>query len=664
MPRFAELPDGTRLEFPDDTPDDVIDAAVKRELGVSSEPQPISQFNDPRGAALTIGSSAIAEPLSGLAGILGFGTGLIGGLVPGGETPLNKATRFGTASVEGTRDFITIDPINDASARAVESIGNVAEGATKAVRSPIAGLAGLGSLAINQDINKASETTRSVINEGIGPTAAEALDEAGAPPSVSALTKAIPTGIASVLGVRGVSRVNPRVAQVSDELSVNLQRRGIDPSDASPENIQRIQQAITELDDAQRARVETLRDVGIDEPTRAQVTRSADDFQLQQETAKRSGPVRDRLETQEGQIAQTFDRAIEGTEGRPVTSGSSVVDEVVGRSTSLDDQISALYRKARQQADGEVSLDNFAKRVIDNLDSDGASDGLFSAVRGELRRRGVIDNDGNVIGKVDVATAEEIRKFVNSQFDARNKTFANTQIRQLKETLDNDVFRAAGEDIFREARAAKRSFEEGLSNARISRFDKQNRSLVRDILENKIDPDSLVQRITSSKSYRAEDLRQLRDYLSQTDSGIAAFDDLRAQVLQNIRDKAFIGPEDAQGVRALSRAALERELKSIGQSRLDVLFTIEERGLLNKLLAATRIREPVRGTALGKGPSAQAVEALNKQITDFPLLGRLFEGLKLNRDGRVVLSGQVRPESVVVSAPAEAALVPLAIGSE
>lgn len=40
MAKYAELPDGTRLEFPDETPDDVIDATVKRELGVSQEVAP------------------------------------------------------------------------------------------------------------------------------------------------------------------------------------------------------------------------------------------------------------------------------------------------------------------------------------------------------------------------------------------------------------------------------------------------------------------------------------------------------------------------------------------------------------------------------------------------------------------------------------------------
>ena len=38
MARIAELPDGRRLEFPNDTPDEVIQAAVRRELGVIAQP--------------------------------------------------------------------------------------------------------------------------------------------------------------------------------------------------------------------------------------------------------------------------------------------------------------------------------------------------------------------------------------------------------------------------------------------------------------------------------------------------------------------------------------------------------------------------------------------------------------------------------------------------
>ncbi len=42
MSKFAELPDGTKLEFPDDTTDDVIDSTVKKHLGVSATPKSLA----------------------------------------------------------------------------------------------------------------------------------------------------------------------------------------------------------------------------------------------------------------------------------------------------------------------------------------------------------------------------------------------------------------------------------------------------------------------------------------------------------------------------------------------------------------------------------------------------------------------------------------------
>lgn len=615
---------------------------------------------DNRSAVPSMLSSAIAEPIAGFAGVVGATAGGIGKKFFGTEeTGAEKGNRF----VNATRDFLTIDPQNEASERALERVGKGAEVLTKGVRAPAAGLAGLVQLPFN-GVEGAAGTVDRTLNEGVGPTAASFADDLGAPPFISAGIEAIPVGIVSALGVRGATRANPRIAAVSDDLEVVLKRSGIDPSDASPQNVARIQKAIDDLDASQQARIDTLKDVGVDNPTKAQVTRSADDFQQQQEVAKRSGPVRERLESQEAAISQTFDDAVTSTGGKPVTSGSTVVDEVVGRSTKLDQEISRLYAKAREQATGDVGLEGFTKKVFDNLDSDGATEGLFSAVKGELKRRGVVDDGGTVIAKVDVATAEEIRQFINKQFDAKNKTFANSEIRGLKDALDNDVFKAAGRDVFLEARAAKIDFEEGLSSAGISKFDKNTKSLVRDILENKIDPDSLVDKITSSKSYRASDLKQLRDFLNQTDEGIAAFDDLRAQVMQGIKEKSFFGPEDAQGVQALSRAKLESAVNKIGNERMNILFTVPERTLIKKLLAASKIREPVRGTALGKGPSAQAIEALNQEIKNWPVVGKLINAIKVSAEGKVVLSGTPKSASAVVSAPLEAVAVPLAVGSE
>lgn len=89
MSRFAELPDGKRLEFPDDTLDEVIQATVRRELGLGAPTAPIEAPTQPPGpptpqlplggarsagleSLFSVGGSAIAEPASGLAGIAGL----------------------------------------------------------------------------------------------------------------------------------------------------------------------------------------------------------------------------------------------------------------------------------------------------------------------------------------------------------------------------------------------------------------------------------------------------------------------------------------------------------------------------------------------------------------------------------------------------------------
>lgn len=612
------------------------------------DPIPNPELDPLRGGdeLTSIATSAIAEPVAGFAGIA---TGLANqiGL---GELAGNRTA---SQAVEDTRSALTFQPRDEESQGRLEAIGKGAEKVATAVRRPVAGLVGLASLPFGVD--QAAENVRRIEGEGIGPVAGEAVADITGSPALGAGVAALPTAIVSALGIRGINKVSPKLKAFSDDVVEVLQKQGIDPTDASPANVERIKNVIQEFTTEQQARIDAFKKVGIERPTRAQITRDKTDFQRQQELSKKSGRVNDELEAQEATLSEAFDTAIKDTQGRPVTSGSSVVDEVVGRSTKLDTKIGELYSKARRLSgfEPDVDLSRFASRVIDNLDSDGATGGLFTAVKGELRRRGVIDNDGNILSKVDVDTAEEIRKFINQQFDAKNTSFANSQGRMLKETLDDDVFRSAGKDIFNEARKAKADFESELSAAKISKFDKNNKSLVRDILENKIDPDSLVDRITSSKSYRATDLKQLRDYLHQTDNGIKAFDDLRAQVLKSIKEKAFAGPVDQAGVGALSRARLENLLNKIGDERLNVLFTVEERSLLRNIMKVAKLREPVRGTALGKGPSAQAIASLGDRLANNSIIGALFESISVGKNGKVVLNGKVEiPEVRNVSSPA------------
>jgi len=211
---------GQQLRLTGDSPP--TEAELEQIFGVAPQPPATIAARPPgdvRGAGgealLTIGSQAVAEPVAGLAGLAGLFAGVVGGplslLDPSRETAAEKAARF----VRGTREAITIDPFTQAGEAAVEQVGRVAELGVKAVRAPVAGLAGLFQLATGAGGEAAAETVRRITEEGIGPTAGRALQDIGAPPIVSALAETIPTGIATVAGVRTPFRRVPEAPPVA-----------------------------------------------------------------------------------------------------------------------------------------------------------------------------------------------------------------------------------------------------------------------------------------------------------------------------------------------------------------------------------------------------------------------------------------------------------------
>ena len=67
MSKFVELPDGTKLEFPDDTEDTIIDSVVKKHLGVSDKRE--TTFMEDIG----IGMGQAAKPIVKATGLFGGG---------------------------------------------------------------------------------------------------------------------------------------------------------------------------------------------------------------------------------------------------------------------------------------------------------------------------------------------------------------------------------------------------------------------------------------------------------------------------------------------------------------------------------------------------------------------------------------------------------------
>lgn len=581
----------------------------------------------------TIATGAIAAPISGLAGI-------VGGLIPGEQ---GQAARF----QEATQEALTFQPRTEAGQAGLQAVGEAAQVVGDVATRIPAGLAGIPQ-ALTGDITGATETIEGIQERGLPATLGEATLEATGSPLLAAGAASAPEAMLELLGFKGanIAKGTKKITGITDDVEQTLARADINIDDLSDQNVTKIQAAIKEDLTAQAERAEFLREQGI-EPTKAQITRDAADFIEQQEVAKTSGKVRQALEGQEALIVNKFDESIAGTGGQPVTSGSTVTDTITNRSTVLDNEISDLYKAARDRAPGEknVRMTELASLLKQKAPSNEAAKGLINSIKGDLQARGILDEKFKVTGRVDVDTAEEVRKSINAHFDSTSD-LGRGLMREFKEALDADTLKAAGEDIFNQARKAKAKFEADLNRAKVSKFDKRKTSLVRDVLENKVDPDKLAEQIVSGSKYRTEDLNQLKTYLTKTGTpdqrkaGVNAWNDLKAQTLNSIKEKAFIGPEDAAGNRALSRAALETSMKRIGEAKLNTLFDKKEKKFLDDILRVSKLREPVRGTALGRGPSAQAIERLNEKLDKIPLIGDLIKSIQLDRKGKVVLTGK------------------------
>lgn len=415
----------------------------------------------------------------------------------------------------------------------------------------------------------------------------------------------------------------------------------------------------------QTARREAFGKIGLTgeaAPTRAQVERTKDLFQRQQELAKTSNLVNRRLEAQNAVIAGNFDQAIDATAGRAGLGGASAAEAVTGKALELDGKISDAYRAAREAAPREeiVKLDSAMSALNRMAPLKQRGDGTIQALKEEMRlmniRAGetttVIGPDGlsrrvSRTRPITVEQAESLRQFANSLFEGANPT-GRRIIRKFKDALDSDVEKVAP-DVFGEARAAKRRFEEDLSAAKLNKFDARETSLVRDVLDNEIDPSELFNKVAlRGGKYRAGDLKQLKDYLhsgtpEQQLSGQIAWNDLRAEAIDFIKRNATVGAGGENEVRAITRDKMQKAMDRIGEGKMGVLFTGAERELLSDIKRVAALREPPPGTALGFGPSAQAIARVEGKLGMFK---DLYQGVKNKIQSRHILKFEKRLESI------------------
>jgi len=655
----AELPDGTILEFPDGTDQSVIQSAVKSTLSTGSPPaQQPTGGRSGRGQQLqqerltereqflqsvSPERRALLESINPAeAAIIGIGRGFtdIG-------RGVGLADQGGDFEQQAFADLERVQPI----ATGGQIVGQAAPfvplglGAAGIVSTPLRvgattalGAAEGGAISRGQG----GDLGEQFLSAGIGGTVAGAL-ELGIP----VLGRLGGKIIRRVTGRAPKGAVIDATGKPSAELLKALDDEGLQFDDLLQESVVSLKDEV--INPEQAARKAFLESQGI-EPTKAQVTRLATDFQQQQELAKKTSRVRNALQKQNAALTTRFNNAVLETGGAAQTPTNTVVDAITERATVLDKEIGQLYKQAREIAPGEknvklAGLDKQLRRLMPQNRKGGFN---IESVIGELKEKGVLNKKGALVGKIDVNSAEEVRQSINSLFDPANG-FGNIQLRMLKDSLDDDVFKSAGGDVFKQARDAKTNFEKGLTRSKLSKFDSRKANLVRDVLENKISPDTFTKDVVFSKKWRGEDLEQLKTYLQADDIGKKAFSDLRADVMEEIKLKSFSGEIDENGLQTITRARLEGALNSLGDKKIEVLFNPKERRFLSDMLKVSKLRAPVPGTFTGEGPSAQAINStknkLSKQLEKLGIFSDIIEGLAVNSQGKIAV--KAAPDRII-----------------
>ena len=512
---------------------------------------------------LMVGSSAIAEPIAGLAGLLSL--------------PFVGA-EGAAENVQSARGLLTFKPRTEVGKGGAELIG-------KAL-SPVA-----------SGLDAVKSVTADPVSDRFGPAAGAAV-------------ATIPEAVLQAIGVKGLhsARGAKQITGITDEAADSLKANGLDIDDLSDAGVAKIQQAV---DADVNERVERMRSQGV-EPTRGDASQlSADKAAEARALEVSSAPGREGLAArrieQSDALASNLDE-LQRALGSAEDVGESAKAAAGGLKKELNQTKSDLYKQFADESPelADIPVDSTPLReampvdsVLDDLATT-AGDAAVAGVENLLVKYGVIDEPAavarymegttrgrpNKITPLTVANHDQFRKALNAVDDPMGALSVITK--PVKSALDGEI----------------KFVGDALADADIpsSALDtiKSARATVRDIKQT-FDPASAAERITKTKrggvspmvevskvfgdvakaNKPVEQIERLFDVFDRSGGkGSKAIGDFQAKVVADILDGAFSAKSRTlDGRQLVSRAGFDKAVKSIGQDKIDVIFRSNPKAL-------------------------------------------------------------------------------------
>ena len=464
-------------------------------------------------------------------------------------------------------------------------------GASAMTRAGIGAL--VGGAGGYTSFDPTNTTVSNLTNTAVGAVGGGALN-AAVPPLVSALV----SGAQTIKNTAGqawrafTQKVSPSVANnITQQVSVTLQNAGVDLA-ALPAAIRQsvLDDAASQftstgkLDPEMLLRRSDINAVGGQgSATRAQITRDPADWTNAQNLQKTEVNIpavqrgdqptlTGRFQQQNAstnRYAQELQDKIGGTAPTQTQASEQAIKAVQARDAASKVAVDNLYNEFRALGKGDVAVpDGNIAATLGNIVDEIGVENINKSVMARLREFGFLE--GTRTKLLTVTEADKLGRMIGSN----NPGFGVESMvaTRLKRAVDSAILEIpeidASKALIKARDVAKLRFDEQKAGLGVSRA-------IADVA-----PDRFFQQNILGGNTR--DIIALRDQLAKTADGAEAWNSIRGQVVQFIRDQST----STNGV--FSGARMNDAMKRIGQDRLAQIFSPQELAQVQTLLRGSK----------------------------------------------------------------------------
>ena len=353
-------------------------STAKPESMEEQQPTPEVGLGGALEAAGTVASGIIAQPISGLAGILSEGLRAAGVDVPEGADV-----------VKAVQEQLTFQPRTQEGEQALKNVGDTVQEAMEVARIPASGIGGLATLATTGDPLEAADTVKNIQELGVGEVGGNYVFEQTGSPLAATIAKTTPDAVLELIGLKGASKIAGDRSGMSKESLL---------SQSAPTVKQLKSEARGLYSEIDEAGVKMNSDDFLDKAI--EINTKASELGLDQNLTPKSNAVLKRLESELGndltatdidvlrKVAQTASNSFDNPTDSAI--GSMIVDEIdnfldiqgANTAAKAGADVGKKYRQARQlwrRARKSEMIDESVYRA------EQAASGFENGLRNEMR---------------------------------------------------------------------------------------------------------------------------------------------------------------------------------------------------------------------------------------------------------------------------------------